>query len=81
MNIVGETAARLLHGLELAHEPDSVHDTHGQVLCDALAFFGSGGREPAPEGKHAAHCHMSQRSVGTDVQQPKEHLEIASALL
>lgn len=81
MNIVGETAARLLHGLEAQHEPDSVHDFYGQVLCDALAFFGSKVVNPRRKGKHAAHYRAVLRSVGTDVQQPKEHLEIASAIL
>jgi hypothetical protein len=81
MNIVGETAARLLHGLEAQHEPEHISDFYGQVICDALAFFGSKVVNPRRKGKHAAHYRAVLKSVGTDAQHTKEQLEVAGAIL
>ncbi|MDP6947068.1 MAG: ChaN family lipoprotein, partial [Myxococcota bacterium] len=41
LNFVGEAAARLLHGWKLGRDPDRIDNFYGQVLHDAIGFFGS----------------------------------------
>jgi uncharacterized iron-regulated protein len=81
LNMVGEAAARLLHGWTLGRDPDRLDNFYGQVIHDAIGFFGSKVVNPKRKGKHVPYYRELLKKVGVDTVIDSDQLEAASAVL
>jgi uncharacterized iron-regulated protein len=81
LNMVGEAAARLLHGWSLGRDPDRLGNFYGQVIHDAIGFFGSKVVNPKRKGKHVPYYRALLSSVRTEAEIDTDQLEAASAVL
>jgi hypothetical protein len=81
LNLVGEAAARLLHGWKLGRDPDRIDNFYGQVIHDAIGFFGSKVVNPKRKGKHVPYYRALLKSVRHDTRLDTDQLEAASAVL
>ncbi|MGB0592115.1 MAG: ChaN family lipoprotein [Myxococcota bacterium] len=81
LNMVGEAAARLLHGWSLGRDPDRLGNFYGQVIHDAIGFFGSKVVNPKRKGKHVPYYRALLNSVRSDAEVDTDQLEAASAVL
>ena len=81
LNLVGEAAARLLHGWSLGRDPDRLGNFYGNVIHDAIAFFGSKVVNPKRKGKHVPYYRELLKSVRSDTEIDTDQLEAASAVL
>ena len=81
LNLVGEAAARLLHGWSLERDPDRLGNFYGNVIHDAIAFFGSKVVNPKRKGKHVPYYRELLSSVRSGMELDTEQLEAASAVL
>ena len=81
LNMVGEAAARLLHGWTLGRDPDRLDNFYGQLIHDAIGFFGSKVVNPKRKGKHVPYYRDMLKSVRHDTSIDTDQLEAASAVL
>jgi len=81
LNMVGEAAARLLHGWSLGRDPDRLGNFYGQVIHDAIGFFGSKVVNPKRKGKHVPYYRELLKSVRAEDAIDTDQLEAASAVL
>jgi len=81
LNMVGEAAARLLHGWSLGRDPDRLDNFYGEVIHDAIGFFGSKVVNPKRKGKHVPYYRELLASVRSEDDVDTDQLEAASAVL
>ena len=80
LNQVGEAAGRLLHCLEMGVDEEEIEGFHGQVIHEAIAFFGSKVVNPKRKCKRIITFRQLLGGVTDQAPNDPRALEVASAV-